>query len=546
MQIGERVLGRFQLETEAGAGAMGVVFRARDLMTGRFVALKSLRSPDPDSAQRFAREGDVLAALRHPAVVEYVAHGQSSTGEPFLAMEWLEGASLKQVLDERTLSFVEIIDVAMAIAGALVPAHAQGIIHRDLKPANVFLVGRSAASVKVLDFGIARLRGAGTITGTGNMLGTPAYMSPEQVSGARAVDGRSDLFSIGAILFACIAGKTPFASDEPLAILLAVTTQRAPSISSVAPETPPKLAAIVDALLQSAPSDRPADATTALRALAAARAEAIALNAGAPSARRASVTHSGPPSWTTPNPTSYVNPTLTGQTVSDTGSATGRTAATGTVSKPSRSYLGFGLALAGVLVVGGGAIGGYLAFSSSDTSSKSRSKKHAVTNDDSPPPAPSPSSTGYPWCSAMALNCTLLDMPDKRHAEADKLVAIAIEKTHAARPTAKLTGISGNGLTDQGIDFESGGLLSMTFTHGVGAVVNGDHLIVFQAGEDSEHPMPPCSLGEGYQRARKAGLRGSPSATFTLANSGVMFIVDHSHTVILDPKTCDVQSAIDP
>jgi serine/threonine protein kinase len=281
VRTGERIGERFVLDAQAGSGAMGVVYRAHDLATGRFVAVKLLKAVDFDSLARFQREASTLATLAHPRIVEYVTHGTTANGEPFLAMEWLSGETLKEANDRRPLSFVETVDVGRGVAAALVMAHARSIVHRDLKPANIFLVERSCSSIKVVDFGIARVRqAAAALTGTGAMLGTPAFMSPEQAKGARHVDQRSDFFSLGAILFRCIAGRPPFEGDDAISLLLALTSERAPPMRSLEPRTPPKLAAIVDALLAPNPAERPAHASAILAALDDARAEALAVGGG--------------------------------------------------------------------------------------------------------------------------------------------------------------------------------------------------------------------------------------------------------------------------
>ncbi len=216
MQKGETLQGRYQLDTRAGAGAVGIVFRATDKTSGRPVAVKVLRACDPESLARFRREADVLLQLQHPCVVRYVAHGVTPEGEPFLVMEWLEGESLKERMQQKQLDAVEIVDVALSLASALGTAHARGIVHRDIKPANVFLVKGSTSDVRVVDFGLARARDTGeTLTATGDMVGTPAYMSPEQARGDRDLGPPTDLFSLGAIIFRALAGSCPTKRATP-------------------------------------------------------------------------------------------------------------------------------------------------------------------------------------------------------------------------------------------------------------------------------------------------------------------------------------------
>jgi len=187
MEPGELVAGRFEVERIAGQGGMGDVFRAFDRHARAFVALKVLRAQAASEAERFLREGAVLAEISHPGIVRYVAHGRTAAGHPYLAMEWLEGHDLDAHLRGGKLSAAESVALAVRVAQALGAAHARGVIHRDVKPSNIFLVDGRADRVRVLDFGIAqRGQAAQRVTRTGMILGTPAYMAPEQ---ARACPG---------------------------------------------------------------------------------------------------------------------------------------------------------------------------------------------------------------------------------------------------------------------------------------------------------------------------------------------------------------------
>ena len=228
---GEVVGARFALETRAGAGGMGVVYRARDLTSGTPVAVKILHDSHPDSVARFHRESDALSQLHQTTIVRYIAHGTTAGGRPFLAMEWLDGETLKERLTRGPLGHLESIDIALAVADALAAAHARGIVHRDLKPANILLVGGSAAQVKVLDFGVARMKAAGpALTSTGDVIGTPAYMSPEQARGVKDLDGRSDIFSLGAVVFECLTGQRPVGGSDALSVLVKLASYRASNV----------------------------------------------------------------------------------------------------------------------------------------------------------------------------------------------------------------------------------------------------------------------------------------------------------------------------
>ncbi|MFO0617969.1 MAG: serine/threonine-protein kinase [Polyangiaceae bacterium] len=255
------VLDRFQLEARAGEGAMGVVFRARDLARGGIVAVKVMQQTDAVEVARFQREAEVMVELQHPAVVRYVAHGRTPANEPFLAMEWLEGETLKARLARGPMLAIEVVDVGLALSSALAGAHGKGVVHRDVKPANVFLVSGSARSVKLLDFGIARVRRPNergmALTEAGAMLGTPAYMSPEQARADADVGAQSDVFSLGATLFHAITGARPFEGRDVLEIVLRLTSERAPRVAERAPSTPHALAQLVDAMLAPNAAERP-------------------------------------------------------------------------------------------------------------------------------------------------------------------------------------------------------------------------------------------------------------------------------------------------
>jgi serine/threonine protein kinase len=177
--------GRFELAGQVSCGGMGTIHRARDRSSGKTVALKLLREDqDTESARRFLQEGHLLAQLAHPAIVRHVAHGQTEGGELYLAMEWIEGSDLAARLKHQPLSWQESVVVARRAALALHAAHGIGVLHRDVKPSNLFLPDGDVARLKLADF--ARTRQVGPLmTRTGMIVGTPAYMAPEQVRGDR-------------------------------------------------------------------------------------------------------------------------------------------------------------------------------------------------------------------------------------------------------------------------------------------------------------------------------------------------------------------------
>jgi eukaryotic-like serine/threonine-protein kinase len=246
---------------------MGEVFRARDRVSGEAVAVKVLLESRSGEDRRFTREAAVLSELRHPGIVRYVAHGVTDAGEPYLAMEWLEGEDLSCRLGRRALMMDETLTLLTRVAGALAAAHARGVVHRDLKPSNLFLVGRDIGQVKVLDFGIARRGGATPITKTGAVVGTPGYMAPEQVRSGGDVDARADVFALGCVLFECLTGTPLFTGEHLMAILAKILFQEAPRLCEQAPDIPPALDALCARMLAKERDERPCDGAAVADAL---------------------------------------------------------------------------------------------------------------------------------------------------------------------------------------------------------------------------------------------------------------------------------------
>jgi tetratricopeptide (TPR) repeat protein len=269
MVVGELFAGRFRIERAAGSGGMGAVFRALDLETGRPVAVKVLHDERGADAARFEGEARTLAALSHPGVVRYVAHGIAA-GRPYLVMEWLDGESLEERLAREALAPATAVALGVAAAEALGWAHARGVVHRDVKPSNLFLCGGDVAAVRVLDFGIARRRyAAQPITRTGVMMGTPGYMAPEQARGEREVDARADVFSLGCVLFEALAGQPAFSGAHVMAVLAKVLLEEPPRLRDLLPSAPAELDALIDAMLRKEPAQRPRDGAEVAAALRA-------------------------------------------------------------------------------------------------------------------------------------------------------------------------------------------------------------------------------------------------------------------------------------
>jgi hypothetical protein len=286
MRPGDLFADRFEIEELAGTGAMGAVYRVRDRHSGERVALKTMRGGGREHADRFVREGRIMAGLSHPAIVRYVGHGQTPSGELWLAMEWLEGEDLGQRFARSGLTLAESVTLGARVAGALAAAHAQGIVHRDIKPSNIFLPGGDVARAKVLDFGIARQAQGGSTAGTktGIMVGTPGYMSPEQARGQKGVDHRADVFSLGCVLYQCLSGRPPFVADDLFAVLAKLIFEDPPRAREIWPEVPPALDELVARLMTKAAASRPADCAAIaqqLQALGASLPQVEARPAGA-------------------------------------------------------------------------------------------------------------------------------------------------------------------------------------------------------------------------------------------------------------------------
>jgi predicted Ser/Thr protein kinase len=267
-------LGRYVVERVLGRGAMGVVYLARDPVIGRRVALKTLTLPaDPEEAeefrQRFLREAQAAGILNHPGIVTVHDAGlDDATGLSYIAMEFIEGRSLKDYLRAgHGFAYSEVARIGAALAAALDYAHTKGVVHRDIKPANVILTPQGI--VKITDFGVARLESS-NLTATGQFIGTPNYMSPEQVTGS-PVDGRSDLFSLGVVLFELLTGQRPFAGTSLTEVSYKIVHEPAAIPSQVRHGVPPAFNPIVLKLLEKDASRRYARGADVARALDALR-----------------------------------------------------------------------------------------------------------------------------------------------------------------------------------------------------------------------------------------------------------------------------------
>ncbi len=304
---GEVVGGRYRIVRVIGRGGFGTVYEAEHVTTGHPVALKVLvaqpGSEGDELARRFFKEAATTSRLSHPNTVRVFDFGQSERGDLFLAMERLVGETLMDQLSRlhsrgETMAEEDAVEIAIAVLRSLGEAHAHGLVHRDLKPANIFLhqLAGGEAIIKVLDFGIVKDIDA-HMTQAGKALGTPTHMSPEQAMG-KAVDGRSDLYALGVLLFECISGNLPFQSESPLAIVMMHVIEPVPSLKARAPgKVRPAVAAVAERALSKDPAERFTDANDMRVALQRALRESR--HAPAPllgATPRSSRTIVGPPS----------------------------------------------------------------------------------------------------------------------------------------------------------------------------------------------------------------------------------------------------------
>jgi serine/threonine protein kinase/tetratricopeptide (TPR) repeat protein len=329
MRTGEWIEERFEIERLVASGGMGRVFRARDHKTDQPVAVKFLTQPDKRAAERFLHEALVLAEIQHPGIVRYVAHGTTPAGEPYLAMEWLEGEDLAHYLwrlrrelaaqapqapqtpldaslvltstSESTmelgtmelgpptlndpivqraglaaqaphLPITEVVQLGRRLTSAVAELHRRGIVHRDIKPGNLFLRGGSLEQVKLLDFGTVRRHLTHErMTEPGRLIGTPHYMAPEQARSGGEIGPATDIWAIGCVLYECLTGVKAFAGDDLLAVLTCILLNEPLPIRLLRPDVPQALAELIIQMLVKLPANRPSDAGALSEALGAIR-----------------------------------------------------------------------------------------------------------------------------------------------------------------------------------------------------------------------------------------------------------------------------------
>lgn len=254
---GKKLAG-YEIQGTIGEGGMGIVYRALDTTLDRILAVKVIRreSLGAEAKERFLREARACSRINHPNIVTVYAAGEED-GCPYLAMEFLEGKTLHEIIDEGPVPWKQAVPWIADILDALERLHGEGIVHRDLKPENIIVT--TDGVVKLMDFGIARLTSSETITREDTTIGTVFYMSPEQVTGQKA-DPRSDIFSIGVMLYQMLTGVLPFAGEHPMAVLYSITNESPTSIAELAPDVPEELITAINRAIEKDPVDRFPDA----------------------------------------------------------------------------------------------------------------------------------------------------------------------------------------------------------------------------------------------------------------------------------------------
>jgi serine/threonine-protein kinase len=266
--MGDLLGGRYMLESVVGEGGMGTVWAANDLVGGRRVALKILKSASPELAKRSWREARAATFIAHPAIVEVLdvlpPPPANAGGAPVIVMPLLEGESFEKLLARtKTLDARTALEILIPVVSGMHAAHERGVIHRDLKPSNVFLANDAGARVVlVLDFGLAKLvggsdDGADKLTRTGALLGTPSYMAPEQLFGDRGVDGKADVWAIGVMLYEALSGKRPLEGRSYGQLVKAAARGAIMPLDVAASGVDPRIASLAAQMLAASPAARP-------------------------------------------------------------------------------------------------------------------------------------------------------------------------------------------------------------------------------------------------------------------------------------------------
>ena len=303
MKSGELIQSRYRLQRLLGQGASGAVWAARNELIDRDVALKIMRpdvAEDAVALQRFFNEAKASGRVRSPSIVEILDLGQAEDGSPFLVFELLEGEGLDEKLRrENTVTPEVLLEMLHGVARALELAHGLGIIHRDLKPANIFVTRLPSGTLmaKILDFGISKIFDTGhnfTLTRTGTVVGSPAYMSPEQAAGREDIDGRADVWSLGVVMYEALTGTLPHQAANYNQLMVRILTQDSDPVATRKPDLPPSICAIVDACLKRERDERTSNSGTLANQMEGALREMRAMRFRALGRRTADRTSGGP------------------------------------------------------------------------------------------------------------------------------------------------------------------------------------------------------------------------------------------------------------
>jgi serine/threonine-protein kinase len=264
--LGQVLAGKYRMDERLNEGGMGAVYRGTHVLMDKTVAIKVLRptlAADEKIVARFSREARAASRISHPHAVSVTDFGESEDGVVFLVMEYLDGKTLKEIIrEEGSMALPRVVEIIRQVGGALDAAHEQGVVHRDLKSENIMLLNSGGPDyAKVLDFGIAKITepsGAYDpgLTAPDLVIGTPQYMSPEQCSQASEIDARSDLYSLGVIIYEMLVGHVPFTGHSPTAIMMKQMQDEAPSILHERPDLPPGVGSVVQRAMAKLPSDR--------------------------------------------------------------------------------------------------------------------------------------------------------------------------------------------------------------------------------------------------------------------------------------------------